>query len=124
MRNFRTLFLLGTDGSDGLAVDLGHLADGPIRLLRLRLNQLGDQLAFLFGGEVPAVDVLGNDIGSHTSIVVLLVRGDLAARRVGIYRLAEILFLVSARVDSKPLKRAVTIAAVDDLALVEVESFT
>src|SRR5262249_57460331 len=41
---------------------LGGLAGG---LLRLRLDQLGDQIALLLGSEVPAVDVLREDKGNR-----------------------------------------------------------
>jgi hypothetical protein len=84
-------------------VGLYLLGDLAIRCFGLRRDHLGDQVALLLGGEVTAMNVLGNDIGSHPVIIALFMGCNLAANRVGIDRLAEILFLVSARLDSEPL---------------------
>jgi hypothetical protein len=38
-----------------------EVCDGAIGLLRVRLEQLGSEVALLLGGEVPAVDVRADD---------------------------------------------------------------
>src|SRR5262249_3324184 len=63
--NFPSCFLLLSDGAHRLVVGLRLLGDLPVGLLRLRLDQLGDQIALLLGSEVPAVDVLREDKGNR-----------------------------------------------------------
>lgn len=61
--NFPTCFEIAAHGTDGLVVDLGSLRDCPIGFLGRRLDQLGDQLALLLGGEMAATNVGADDIG-------------------------------------------------------------
>ena len=63
MGNFPTRLLLSPDCADRLVVDLHSLGDLPIGLLRRGFDYLGDQLAPLLGGEMPAVDVGADDVG-------------------------------------------------------------
>src|SRR5215471_16698291 len=55
--DFPSCFLLRTDRPDRLMVGLDRLADLPVGLARIGLDQLGDQLAPLFGIQMPPVDV-------------------------------------------------------------------
>src|SRR5262249_5900997 len=77
------------DPADDVLVDPRLLGDLPVGLLRLRRDQLGNQLTPLLWREVPTVNVLRDDVRSHAVIVVLLVRLNLAAYCVGIDCLAE-----------------------------------
>jgi hypothetical protein len=61
--NFPTCFEIAAHGTDGLMVDLGSLRDCPIGFLGRRLDQLGDQLALLLGGEMAATNVGADDVG-------------------------------------------------------------
>src|SRR5262245_19769188 len=63
--NFPSCFLLVPDDGNSLVIDLGLAGDLPVGLLGLRLDQLGDQLAFLLGGEVAAVNVLADDVAGR-----------------------------------------------------------
>jgi hypothetical protein len=61
--NFPTCFEIAAHGTDGLVVDLGSLRDCPIGFLGRRLDQLGDQLALLLGGEMAATNVGADYVG-------------------------------------------------------------
>ena len=65
LRNLRGCFELASNGGNGLVVDVGLLGDGPVRLRWLRLEHLGDQVAFLFNGQMTAVQVDGQDEGER-----------------------------------------------------------
>src|SRR5262249_14789742 len=73
--NFPTPLQFGAHGSDRLVIGLYRLSDCPIGLLGRRLQQLGNELAPILGGEVPAVDVGGDDVG-----VWIIRRGDVVDR--------------------------------------------
>jgi hypothetical protein len=56
--NFPTILHVGSHLADRLVVDdLGGVGDRPVAILRLRLEQLGDQFALLLGSEMPTVNV-------------------------------------------------------------------
>src|SRR5262249_18527934 len=56
---------LGTHLFDGVMARPDLLPDLPIGLFRPRLEQFGDQVALLLGGQVPAADVLRDDVGER-----------------------------------------------------------
>src|SRR5262249_2235179 len=56
--------------SDRLMTDAQLPGDCPVRLLRARLDQLGDKLALLLGGKVAAMDVGADDVGNSSSVVL------------------------------------------------------
>src|SRR5262249_20289002 len=57
--------LLGADLPNERRARLHRLGNCPVGLFRGRLEQPRDQVALLLGGEVPAVDVLRDDIGNR-----------------------------------------------------------
>ena len=61
VRNFLTSLFLAPHFGNGLVVDLDRLRDLPIRFFRIELEYLRDQVAFLLGGQVPAMDICGQD---------------------------------------------------------------
>jgi hypothetical protein len=61
VRNFRTCLHPLPDLGHGLAINLRLLANLPIRLFRLRLDQLGDHIALLLGIEMSPVNVGAKD---------------------------------------------------------------
>src|SRR5262245_42597569 len=61
--NLTTSLHLAPDGSGGVLASARHLAKLAIRFLRLCLDQLSEQVAFLLAGEVPTMDVSADDNG-------------------------------------------------------------
>jgi len=51
--NFPTSFNIGPDRRDSLVIDIRNCRRRPIRPFRLLPQQLGDDLALLFGGPMP-----------------------------------------------------------------------
>src|SRR5262249_3131828 len=74
--DFPTSLLLSPDCADRLVIDLRLFGDRPVRLLRLRLDQLGDQLALLLGGKVAAVDVFADAKGDGVEVAPILKPND------------------------------------------------
>src|SRR5262249_11376489 len=62
--DFPSCFLRLPDRAHGLVVGLHLLGDLPVGFLRRRLDQLGDQIPLLPGGEVAAVNVGADDEGN------------------------------------------------------------
>ena len=67
--NLSTSLKLCTHCTNGNMACLHCVGDLPVRPVRCRLQYLRDQLAPLFGGEMTAVQVNGQDEGERIAII-------------------------------------------------------